>query len=189
MKYLPAILRQWLPLATLIVGLCGLAFLIGQQVGRMNAEDPQIQLAEDAARALAQGAAPDAVLPPAKMNLEESLAPFVAVFNDSGGMLATSGLLHGKPPQPPAGVLDFSRQHGEDRVTWQPENGVRMATVTVHFDGVHPGFVLAGRSLRMVEERADNLLKIAALACAVLLAASLVIIVCCEWVLAKKQNF
>jgi hypothetical protein len=39
-------------------------------------------------------------------------------------------------------------------VTWQPRPGVRIATVTVPWNG---GTVLAGRSLRLVEEHAATL--------------------------------
>ena len=41
-------------------------------------------------------------------------------------------------------------RRGEDRLTWQPEPGVRSATVVVHYQGAQAGFVMAGRSLREV---------------------------------------
>ncbi len=39
-------------------------------------------------------------------------------------------------------------------MTWQPRAGVRIATVTVPWTG---GTVMAGRSLRLVEERESHL--------------------------------
>jgi hypothetical protein len=59
-------------------------------------------------------------------------------------------VLDGKTPLPPLGVLDSVRRSGEDRITWQPAPGVRQAIVVTRFQH---GFVLAGRSLRLVEQR------------------------------------
>jgi hypothetical protein len=85
------------------------------------------------------------------------VAPYVVVFDDTGHAIAGSGLLHNQYPALPSGVFDYVRQNGEDRITWQPEPGVRSATVVTRYGGAHPGFVLAGRSLRLVEERVDQL--------------------------------
>ena len=153
MKILKDIFRQWLPIAAVTTVLCGLVYVAVQQVLRHSANDPQIQMAEDAAGALASGATVETVLPPAKVEIAQSLAPFLAVFNTAGEPLASSGFLHGKPLHLPPGVLKYVREHGEERVTWQPERGVRMASVVVNFEGPKPGYVLAGRSLREVEKR------------------------------------
>jgi hypothetical protein len=108
------ILKQWLPLAAVTVALCGLVYLAVQQSYRMGANDPQIQLSEDGAAALAQGTSPEMVAPPTKIDIASSLAPFVVVFDDSGKVLASSGLLHGQNLPLPAGVLDYTRAHAED---------------------------------------------------------------------------
>jgi hypothetical protein len=174
MKTILQIIKGWLPLAIATAGLCGLVYLTVQQALRMGANDPQIQMAEDAASALNDGANVDSIVPVTKVELATSVAPFIIVFDDSGKVLAASATLHGAVPVYPAGVLDYTRQNGEDRVTWQPENGVRMATVVVRYDR---GFVLAGRSLREVEIREDNTEKISGLAMLVIWAATLFVIV------------
>jgi hypothetical protein len=46
---------------------------------------------------------------------------------------------------------------GENRVTWQPEPGVRIAAVVASYSGTQSGFVMAGRSLRETERRVDQL--------------------------------
>ncbi len=89
----------------------------------MGANDPQIQMAEDAASALNAGASVESVLPPAKVEIAGSLAPFLMVFDNSGKVLGSSATLHGAMPDYPMGVLDSPRQMGQDRVTWQPEAG------------------------------------------------------------------
>jgi len=58
--------------------------------------------------------------------------------------------LSGSTPVPPLGVFDSVRSRGEDRITWQPAPGVRSAAVITHYQ---QGFVLVGRSLRLVEQR------------------------------------
>jgi len=69
-------------------------------------------------------------------------------------VLASSATLHSQVPDYPVGVFDTVRAHGEHHVTWQPENGVRNATVAVAWQR---GFVVAGRSLRLTEQRVDQL--------------------------------
>jgi hypothetical protein len=177
------IIMKWLPLAIIVAGLCGLVYLTVQQSLRMAANDPQIQMAEDAANILNGGASADSVIPATKVELANSLAPFIIVFDDFGKVLASSATLHGSVPVYPSGVLDYTRQHGEDRVTWQPENGVRMATVVVRYDN---GFVLAGRSLREVEIRESNIEKISGIAMLFIWAVTLFILVLGELFGRKK---
>ena len=155
------IFKAWLPLAIATAGLCGLVYLAVQQSLRIGANDPQIQMAEDAASALNGGASVDSIVPSTRVELSTSLAPFIIVFDDSGKVLASTATLHGSVPVYPPGVLDYTRQHTEDRVTWQPESGVRMASVAVHYD---KGFIVAGRSLREVEIRIGNIQNICGLA-------------------------
>jgi hypothetical protein len=144
----------FLPLAVVATGLAGLVYLVAQQDGRWLANEPQVQLAEDAAARLDAGGAPGDQVGPAPVDIARSLAPFVVVYGTAGTILATDGTLDGQPPAVPAGVLASARATGRDAVTWQPRPGVRIATVTVPWNG---GTVLAGRSLRLVEERADSL--------------------------------
>jgi hypothetical protein len=143
------IIKKWLPLIAVITLLCGLIYLSVQQSLRWGANDPQIQMAEDSAASLAAGGMPESVLPPAQVEISTSLAPFMVIYGAAGQPLVSSGLLHGAVPNLPTGVFDYTRQNGEDRVSWQPEPGVRVAAVVVAYGGAQPGFVLAGRSLRV----------------------------------------
>jgi len=151
------IVRSWLPLAVAITLLSGVIYGAVQQVLRQDANDPEIQMAQDAAAALTAGAAPESLAPAAPVDIALSLAPYMVVYDDTGRPLVGSGRLHGGLPVMPSGVFEYVRQHGMDKVTWQPEPGVRSATVIVPAGGAHPGFVMAGRSLREVENRVDNL--------------------------------
>ena len=144
-------------LFVLITIFSGLVYLAVQQNFRNNANDPQIQMAEDAANLLSQGIPPEQIVPRSTIDISESIAPYITIFDDSGNPLATSGLLDGNPPSLPDGVLDYVRQNGEDRVTWQPSQHVRSAIVVTRYTGSKSGFVLAGRSLRETEKRVSQL--------------------------------
>jgi hypothetical protein len=92
-----------------------------------------------------------------------SLAPFIIVFDAAQKPVISSAQLDGATPVPPAGVLDASKTSGENRVTWQPRRDTRIAAVVVPVEGGAGGFVLAGRSLRVVEQRVDSLTLMVAL--------------------------
>ncbi len=144
------IVKAWLPLAVATAAFCALVYVAVQQVERADANDPQIQMAEDAALALNGGAAVDSVVPPTPVDLSASLAAFVVIYDRDGRPLAGSGRLDGRLPDYPKGALDSALQTGENRGTWQPAATVRVASVVVPYAD---GFVMAGRSLREVERR------------------------------------
>src|SRR4051794_5745108 len=171
---------MFIPLAVVITTLCGLAYLIGQQGQRTGANDPQVQIAEDSAARLDAGETAAAVVGTGRpVDVARSLTPFVVVYDATGTPLATDGQLDGSAPAVPKGVLDTARARGVDAVTWQPRAGVRIAAVTVPWKG---GTVTAGRSLRLVEERVDDLTRLVAVAWIVTLAATLVVCLAVSYV-------
>ncbi len=144
----------FVPLAILATALAGLVYVVAQQEGRSLANEPQVQLAEDAAARLDAGGRPKDQVGAVPVDIARSLAPFVVIYGSADSILATDGMLDGQPPIVPAGVLAAARATGRNAVTWQPRPGVRVATVSVPWSG---GTVLAGRSLRLVEDRATML--------------------------------
>ena len=155
-----AYFRIWIGLVFVITIVLGSTYLAIQQDIRAGANDPQIQLAEDGALALSGGADSQSIVSQNSIDIAKSLAPFTIVYDESGLVKASSALINGQTPQLPEGVFLSARQKGENRFTWQPSPGIRLAAVIVHFDGPNPGFVLVGRSLREVEIREDNELHI-----------------------------
>ena len=192
MKLFKDILRQWVPIAAVTTLFCGLVYVAVQQALRHSANDPQIQIAEDAAAALANGNRAETVVPASIVDMAQSLAPVLIVFDSTGAVLGSSGVLHGKVPIPPAGVFEFVRGHGEERVTWQPERGVRMASVVVRSGGAHPGFVLAARSLREVEMREAQTGQLAGIGWVGILVVSLVLVtgsrISLAWEMRNKEE-
>lgn len=128
-------------------------------------------MAEDAAARLDKGADPQDVLPPANVDLPASLAPYLLVFDERGRLLASSVTVDGRQPDYPAGVFTNVPRGGAEKVTWQAASGERSATVAVRYDH---GYVVAGRSLREVEERETNAELIAAAGWVATLAAAAV---------------
>ena len=77
-------LKFWLPLAAVITLFCGLIYATVQQSYRMDANDPQIQMAEDTARALESGQPASSLVPSGKVDIAQSLAPYLIIYDTNG---------------------------------------------------------------------------------------------------------
>jgi hypothetical protein len=125
-------------------------------------------MAGDLAARLEQGIAPAEAVPAGSVDIARSLSPFVIAYDDQGQPLGSNAQLNGQTPTPPKGVFEYTRIHGEERISWQPvlgrEHGVRIAAVIERVNGPHPGFVLAGRNMREVEAREQQVEQMAGLA-------------------------
>jgi hypothetical protein len=182
----PRFVRVWLPLAVAATVLAGTAYTIGQQILRTGANDPQVQLAEDAAARVQAGIGPAALIPSGQTDIATSLAPWVIVYGPDRRPVAGSATLDGKPAEYPTSVFDNAPAGGRrDEVTWQPRSGVRAATVVVGFKG---GWVVAGRSLRVVEERIDLLAELAVVGWLAALGGSAVAILVAELVARRLEG-
>lgn len=157
MRTMIPVLSRWLSLAVAITMLATICYAVVQQVYRQDANDPQIMMAEDIAAKIESGQRPDELVSRETVDPSRSLAPFVIVFDAKGGVEVSGAQLNGKTPVPPGGVLEASKASGENRVTWQPRPDARIASVIVPIRGGADGYVLAGRSLRVVEERISRL--------------------------------
>jgi hypothetical protein len=181
--------RLWFPLAIVITLLSGLIYVAIQQDMRQSFNEPQLQIAGDAAHDLTEGptqgkldlvmaangfsTASDNgtdfyVLQP--VDIAKSLGIYLMFFDEAGNPALSAATLHGVTPVPPAGVFEAARAHGENRITWQPEAGVRQAIVVIHYNG---GFVLAGANMRELERREMHLEAVLGMGWVVTLIASL----------------
>lgn len=168
----------WLPLAVAVTALTIIVYASVQQVVRLGANDVPAAMAEDAAAQLDAGATAGSLLPAAKVDVARSLSPYLIVFDGQGKLIVSSATVHGPDPSVPAGVFAAARERGEDRVTWQSEPGVRAAIVVVPSQR---GFAVAGRSLRLVEQREDVLGHLALALWGLTLAALAVVALALGW--------
>ncbi|KAA6457944.1 hypothetical protein DYQ86_21510 [Acidobacteria bacterium AB60] len=171
--YRPALLFNAFILAGIATGIALALYAIPQQILRNGANDPQIQMATDLAARLDGGPGVADGLLQAQLSansgvidMARSLSPFLIVYDDQGNPLGSNAQLNGATPAPPRGVFDYVRSHGEERVTWEPiraSHTLRIAAVVERVKGPHPGFVLAGRSMREVEARIEQVRQMAGL--------------------------
>ena len=163
------IFRRWISLVFVTTALCGLVYLAVQQSLRQGANDPQIQMAEDAAAALQTSTSTQDIVPSSGIvNINKSLAPYIVLYDASGRPIAGNGLLNNSLPNLPAGVFGYVAGAGEDRFTWQPAPDIRQAVVVTQVaNAASPvSFAMVGRSLREVEIREGHVFfEVAAVWC------------------------
>jgi hypothetical protein len=178
MKTLQSTFWQWLPYALIATFMSGLVYVAVQQNYRQNANDPQIELAEDASAILATGQPPEIFGSNASVDMSKSLVPFIIVYDKTGKVLNGTASLKGTIPVPPMGVFENADTSGQNRLTWEPEEGIRIATVIAPYKAgtTTSGYVLAGRSLREVEKRTSTLMLYVFVAWAIALASTFIIV-------------
>lgn len=159
MKSLISILKLWLPLAVTITLICGIVYTVVQQNYRHSANDPQYQMAEDAANEINSGVDPKTLIVNPPVELSSSLSPYLIIYDELEQPIASGALLNGKIPTLPSGVLVYVKKNGEDMITWQPRKGIRQALVIEKTTSGSLYFVVAGRSLRKTEERIGLLMQ------------------------------
>lgn len=150
--------------ALLLTLITGLVFLCGQQIYRNQANDPEIRIAAEIADRISRGYSPGKYFSAYKTDISVNPGIFVTLFDARGRPFRSSGMWKGRMPAPPAGVFEAAKRYGEDRITWQPERGVRLATVVAHVESPSTAYVLVGRSLKEAGRRTADLRMITGLA-------------------------
>ncbi|MFI5271121.1 MAG: hypothetical protein ACHQT9_03700 [Candidatus Saccharimonadales bacterium] len=141
-------LYPWYGAAAILFVIFGTIYIVVQQVQRNDANYPQIQIAEDTAARLNQGAKPPS-LTNGKVDIKTSLAPFTIIYDKSGNIVSGEGYLDGSVAEAPFGILKNAENHPYHWISWQPEGDVRIAAVTV---SANKYYVLSGRNLKEVEK-------------------------------------
>lgn len=163
--------KLFLPIGVASTALALMSYVAVQQDLRQSANDPQIQMAEDAAIAMQQGATADTAIGTTRVSAKTGLlAPFITITDDHYKVLATSLQGGSKDFVPPAGAFEYAKTNGEDRITWQPDSLTRLAAVIVPYKtSQQSGFVMTARSLKEVEKRENQLTNTIALGWVVLM--------------------
>ena len=126
------------------------AYAMVQQATRLSADDLPLQTAELARYQLDQSASPESFVPATKTDLRQDSTVFMTITDKNEKVLASNAELDGQPTLPPQGTFDYTAQHGTDHFTWQPENGVRLATRIITYKN---GYIVTGQSLGPFENR------------------------------------
>jgi hypothetical protein len=154
-----------MPLTLALVVVIGFVYAALQQSYRQNANDPQIGLAGDIAAQMSAGSLPEDAVDTRSIKIDprKSLATFGIIVTSAGNVTASSMEMDGATPLPPKGVLTAATLDHQNRITWQPERGARIALVVQAYrHDQNTGYVLVGRSLKEVETREDMLFWMAA---------------------------
>ncbi len=155
-------------LAAIVTVISVTIYTSAQQVYRSSADDPQVEAAQAISDLIAKGTPPEAIVGQNATDISNSLSLFVVILDKDGKVVAGSGKLNNAVPVPPSGVIDYLKKHSEERFTWQPQKGVRLATVAHKVDG-DKGFVIVARSLREIEIRIQHMLLLVGIAWVALL--------------------
>ncbi len=147
-------------LAALVTVIFGTIHVAVQQSYRTNANDPQVEVTGQVADVMNQNVPLDAIVSDAdQIEMGKSLSLFVMIFDKDKNLVGASAALDGKSPTLPDGTFEYAKSHGsENRFTWEPKKGVRIAAVLKVVGD--KGYVLAGRSLKEIEAREMDLTKL-----------------------------
>lgn len=125
-------------------------------VMRQSANDPQVEVTDQVASIIRQGAPLDQIISAAEqVDLGDSQALFVMIFDKDKKLVGTSATLNGQPISIPDEAFDRAKAGSDYRFTREPQQGSRFALVVKAVDD--SGYVVAGRSLAEMEKRATNL--------------------------------
>jgi hypothetical protein len=143
----------------------GFVYVALQQSYRQGANDPQIQIASDTAMALSSGSQAQGLLGNTSSAIDPSvsLAPFTIIVDETNAVVATNMKIGDSTPLPPKGVLNAASVSHQNRITWQPQPGTRIALIVQGYKhNDRSGYVLVGRSLSEIKARDSSLFWLSA---------------------------
>jgi hypothetical protein len=141
-------LLPWFASLFIILVTFATTYAVVQQSQRSGANYPQVQIAQDTATALNRGGDP-LILINNHVDFDNSLAPFVNVYDKAGNVANGSGYIDNKVAKAPKSLLEASKGKDTHEVTWEAEKDVRVAAVIVEAKDY---YVLSGRNLKEVEK-------------------------------------
>jgi hypothetical protein len=156
----PIEIKRFLSFSIFVAAMVIFTYVIAQNILRSEADDPQIQMAEEVSFLLNHNAPMGPLVPEIGVELSESLKTFIQIYDEKGSLLDGNATMNGISPKIPKDVLSYAKEHEENRLTWRLESGVRIAAVISHYGGQNPGYAVAGRSLRETENRIGGIGKL-----------------------------
>lgn len=151
------LVKLWLPFAVTITLVIGVVYGVTQQSLRQSANNNPAMLANDAVEAIKRGNVASSIVPSRIIHLESDQSAFVSIYDKDFKLVATSARLVNDDINPPQGVLEHAKSKGENKVTWQPKDKLRFATVTRYTDSPKPYYVFVGQSLVSTEDAISSI--------------------------------
>lgn len=157
----PVEIKCFLAFSVFVTAMIVFVYAVAQNILRSEADDPQIQMAEEASFLLNHNAPMGPIVPEIGVELSESLKPFLQIYDEKGSLLDGNATMNGISPKIPKSALSYAKDHGgKNRLTWRLESGAKIAAVIYHYGGKNPGYAVAGRSLRETENRIGDIGKL-----------------------------
>ena len=126
---------------------------VAQHIIRVSANFTPAELAISASNQMDAGTPIQNIVDASKpIDLAVSQSSFVQIYSPDAKPVIGTGLLNGQLAVPPAGIFEYVKSHGEERFSWEPSRGLRIAAVMRYAAGSQPGYVLAGVSLAEPEK-------------------------------------
>jgi hypothetical protein len=147
---------SFLPFAVCITLLSGLIYFSSQQVIRLSANEMPSLSVDTALARISIGQQLNTILPNIPIELSKPFGFFFSAYNEQKVLTIAQTTVRSAPVSVPSGVLDYAKSHGKDRVTWQPETGIRLAIVVVYEPRTNT-YLVAGRDLTDYEHRIETL--------------------------------
>jgi hypothetical protein len=160
MKLIKNIFIFWIVIMLLVTFTCLLTYVVAQQVIRLGANELPVQLATETSIKIENGQSAKDAVPDETIDISKSLGTFVMIFDKDKNLIATSALMGNTEPDYVKGVLDYVDKKGEYRVTWQPQVGLRFATIATK---IGDKYIVGGRSLQEPERLIDTIGKLVSL--------------------------
>lgn len=160
-----------------------------QQSARLSADDEPLAAAKIAKQQIFSGQSIEDIIPQQETDLRDNAGVFLIITDNNQKVLGSSAVLDDEAPLPPRGVFVHTRENGRDSFTWEPKTGVRYATQMLKFDQNGGGYIIAGKSLKSVEDRVSKYNLIAFLAwLAVILWTTILIFPVTAKLLSKRRS-
>jgi hypothetical protein len=147
---------SFLPLAVLITCISVLIYGASQQIIRQSAYDMPLMSVETAEARIGLGQQLSTILPNISVDLSKPYGFFFSAYTEQKQLAIAPTTVHGTPVVPPPGVFAYARAHSINKLTWQPVDGVRVATVII-YEPQTKTYLVAGRDLRDYESRIERL--------------------------------
>lgn len=185
------ILKFWLITSFVIFVAVAASYVGAQQVLRQSANDPQAIIISNIKSKVFQGEDPRKLVPMEKIDISNDLSTFVQIYDSNFNLVSGNAYIgvQNNIPKVPEGVLKKAMivdSDGRSNVTWEPESGIRIATVGEW--STDKWFIVSGRNIWEVEKRIETLTLQYAIGFVGAVVLDLIVVALLERLLSEKRK-